>query len=59
MRFVRGQALLEHVCVLAVVVAALCLPLFGGPAAIVQLEDALRLFWRSWAESLLSLVVAT
>lgn len=58
MRFAHGQALVEQVCVLAMVVAALCLPLFGGPPVIVQLEDALRLFWRSWSESLLSLAVA-
>ena len=58
MRFVQGQALVEYVCVLVVVVAALCLPFLGGPAIVVQLEDALRNFWQSGSGSLLALTVA-
>ncbi len=54
----RGQALVEYTCVLVVLVAALCLPWLGGPAVVVRLESALRLFWQSWAASLLSLGVA-
>lgn len=59
MRVRSGQALVEYLCILAVLVAALCLPLFGGQAVVDQLEAALRLFWQSWSASLLSLAVAT
>lgn len=54
-----GQALVEYVSLLAALVAALCLPLFGGEAAVVQLEGAIRFYWRSWSAALLSLAVST
>ncbi len=57
MRPARGQALVEYVCLLAVLVAALCLPVFGGEAVVTQLEGAIRLYWRSWSAALLTLAV--
>ncbi len=54
----RGQALAEYVGLLLVLIAALCLPAFGGPAVMVQLEQALRLYWQSWTAALLTAAVA-
>jgi hypothetical protein len=54
----RGQALVEYVCILVVLVVALCLPFLGGQAVVVRLESALRFYWESWSASLLSLAVA-
>ncbi|MGE0581798.1 MAG: hypothetical protein AB7P31_06685 [Steroidobacteraceae bacterium] len=55
----RGQALVEYACILVLLVAALCLPYFGGPAVVAQLESALRLYWQSWSAALLTLAVAS
>lgn len=50
-----GQALAEYTLLLAILVAALCLPLFGEQAVVVHLETSLRQFWQAWCTSLLSL----
>ncbi|MBV6423625.1 MAG: hypothetical protein NAOJABEB_01424 [Steroidobacteraceae bacterium] len=54
MKRVAGQALAEYVGVLAVLVAALVLPVLGGESVVVRLGAALRLYWRAWSSALLS-----
>lgn len=53
----RGQSLVEYASLLVVLVAALCLPVLAGQSVVMHLEQALRLFWRSWSASLLTLAV--
>lgn len=55
MKIARGQALVEYGCLLAVLVAALCLPLVDGEAVILRLEQALQLLWQGWRLSVLSM----
>lgn len=48
----RGQALVEYVVILTVLIAALCLPLTAGESLVQQLESAIRHFWQAWRVAL-------
>lgn len=54
MSAIRGQALVEYIVVLTVLIAALCLPLAAGESPVQQLEAALRHFWQAWRAALLT-----